>query len=181
MIPPIRRRSKKRNRKCKEKTVLAIEGSGVPCTGKKAKTEDPGKEVAACADCREAVAAGKAGKADIPYCKIHRTKGHDLQECHQVEQLVKKQKAEYEKRDKERDQDGIGGKGRGGRGGRPRKVARHQGKPAKGHEKKESDDKSDKEDEEETNDQELQKAIDALCIDGGAYLHSSHHKLKHWA
>ena len=52
----------------------------------------------------------KAGKGDGPYCKIHRTKGHDLQECHQIDQLVKKQKAEYEKRDKERDQDGVGGR-----------------------------------------------------------------------
>lgn len=110
----------------------------------------PSKEVTTCSDCREAVAAEKA---DGSYCKIHQTKVHDLQECHQVEQLVKKQKAEYEKRDKERDQDSVGGKVRGGRGGRPSKVPQQQGKPARGHEKKECDDKSDEGDEEETSEQ----------------------------
>ena len=93
-----------------------------PSTGKKAKAEAPDKEVSACTDCQEAAAAEKAGKADGPYCKISQTKGHDLQECHQVEKLVKKQKAEYEKRDKERDQEGAGGKGRGGRGVRRGKT-----------------------------------------------------------
>src|SRR5215216_3677241 len=96
-----KKKSKKRNKKHKDKTVMTIEGSGTLSTGKKAKTEAPEKEVAACADCREAAAAEKAGKVDGPYCKIHRTKGHDLQECHQLEQLVKKQRAEYEKHNKE--------------------------------------------------------------------------------
>ena len=62
----------------------------------------------------------KARKFDGPYCKIHRTKDHDLQECRQVEHLVEKQKAECEKHDKEKGQDGANGsdkKGRGGRGG----------------------------------------------------------------
>ena len=85
--------------------------------GKKAKAETLGKEAAACADCREATAAEKTGKSDGPYCKIHRTKGHDLLECRQVEQLVEKQKAEYEKREKEKGQDAAAGKGRGRRGG----------------------------------------------------------------
>jgi polyribonucleotide nucleotidyltransferase len=40
--------------------------------------------------CQEAAANEKAGKTDGPYCKIHRTKGHDLQECRQVEHLVEK-------------------------------------------------------------------------------------------
>lgn len=93
---------------------MTIEGSCIPNTGKKAKTEVPGKEVAACTNCREAAAAEKAEKGDGPYYKIHRTKGHDLQQCHQGEQLVKKQRAEYEKRDKERGQNGAGGKGRDG-------------------------------------------------------------------
>ena len=112
--------------------MLAVEGSSTPSTGKNAKTEVPCKEVATCTDCREVAAAEKAGKADGPYCKIHQTKGHYPQECHQVEQLVKKQRAEYEKRDKEKDQDGIGWKGRGGRVGHPCKAPRYPGKPAKG-------------------------------------------------
>jgi hypothetical protein len=36
-------------------------------------------------------------------------------------------------------------------------------------------------DEEETSEQEFQKATDALCINGGASLHSSHRLLKKWA
>ena len=115
-----------------------------------------------------------------PYCKIHRTKGHDLQECYQVEQLVKIQRPKYEKRDKEKDQDGIGGKGRGGRAGRPGKAPQYQGKPARGHEKKDCDDKSDEGHEEETSEQEFQKAIEVMCIDGGASLHASHRQLKQW-
>ena len=59
---------------------MIVEGSDTPNTGKKAKAEIPDKEAAMCADCREAIAAEKAGKGDGPYCKIHRTKGHDLQE-----------------------------------------------------------------------------------------------------
>ena len=76
---------KKKNKKRKDKAVLTVEGSGMPSTSKKAKAEAPGKEVATCTDCREAAAAEKAGKSDGSYCKIHRTKGHDLQECHQVQ------------------------------------------------------------------------------------------------
>ena len=81
---------------------MTVEGSGMPSTGKKARAEAPGKGAAACTDCRDAAAAEKAGKGDGPYCKIHQTKGHDLQECYQVEKLVKKQIPEYEKRDKEK-------------------------------------------------------------------------------
>ena len=69
---------------------MTVEGSGTPSTGKKAKAKAPNKEAAVCADYREAATAEKAGKSDGPYCKIHRTKGHDLEECHQVEQLVKR-------------------------------------------------------------------------------------------
>jgi hypothetical protein len=160
---------------------MTVKGSSAPSTSKKAKSKVPGKEAAACTDCWEAAAAEKAGTGDGPYCKIHRTKGHYLQECHQVEQLVKKQRAEYEKRDKEKDQDGTGGKGQGSRTGRPGKAPQYQGKPAKGHEKKDCEDESDEGDEEETSEQEFQKANDALCIDGGASLHSSHRQLKRWA
>ena len=67
--------------------MMTVEGLGMPSTSKKAKAEIPGKEAAVCADYREAAAAEKAGKGDGPYCKIHQTKGHDLQECHQVEPL----------------------------------------------------------------------------------------------
>ena len=45
-------------------------------------------------------------------------------------------------------------------------------------EKEVCDDESDGGDEEETSEQEYQKATDALCIDGGASLHSSHRQLK---
>ena len=50
-----------------------------------------------CVDFQEAATAEKAEKGDAPYCKIHQTKGHDLQECYHVEQLVKRQRAEYDK------------------------------------------------------------------------------------
>ena len=62
--------------------------------------------------------------------------------------------------------------------GHPGKAPRYQGKPARGREKTECDDESDEGDEEEPSEQESQKATDALCIDGGASLHSSHCKLK---
>ena len=112
--------------------MLTVEGSGTPSTGKKAKAEAPGKEVATCTDCREAAAAEKAGKGDGSCCKIHRTKGHDLQECHQVEQLVKKQRAEYEKRDKEKGQNGASGKGRGGAASLPRQGSSESRKTCQG-------------------------------------------------
>ena len=76
------KKSKKRNKKHKNKVVMFVEGSGTPSTGKKAKAEAPGKEAAACDDRREAAAAEKAGKGDGLYCKIHRTKGHKLQDCY---------------------------------------------------------------------------------------------------
>nr|XP_040258351.1 vegetative cell wall protein gp1-like [Aegilops tauschii subsp. strangulata] len=82
---------------------MTVEGSGTPSTGKKAKAEAPGKEVAACTACRDAAAVEKAGKGDGPYYKIHRTRGHNLHEYYQVEQLVKRQRAEYDKGDKEKD------------------------------------------------------------------------------
>ena len=72
------KKSKKHSKKRKDKTVMTAEGSGTPSTGKKAKDEVPGKEATVCADCREAAAVEKAGKGDGPYCKIHRTKGHNL-------------------------------------------------------------------------------------------------------
>ena len=80
-----KKKNKKRNKKRKDKEVMTIEGLGMPSTGKKAKIEAPGKEVAACTDCREVVVAEKAGKSHGPYCKIHHTKGHNLNDCRKVE------------------------------------------------------------------------------------------------
>ena len=131
---------------------MTVEGSSTPSTGKKAKAEAPDKEAAAFSDCREAAAAEKAGKGDGSYCKIHRTKGHDLQECYQVEQLVKKQEAKYEKRDKEKVQNIAGDKSWCGEVGRPGKPFRSQAKPARCREKETCDDESDGEDEKETSD-----------------------------
>ena len=91
-----------------------------------------------------------------------------------VEKLVKRLRAGYEKRDKEKGQNVAGGKGRGGEVNRPGKPFRNQGKPARGREKETCDDESDGGDEEETSEQEFQKATNALCIDGGASLHISH-------
>ena len=48
------------------------------------------------------------------------------------------------------------------------------------HEKEDCDDESDGGDEEKTSEQEFQKATDAMCIDGGASLHTSHRHLKRW-
>ena len=96
------KKGRRRNRKRKDKTVLAVEGSEDASTGKKAKVDDPGKEIAGCAACRALAASDKPGGSNKQYCKIHRTKGHDLQNCRQVELLAEKQKAEYERRDKEK-------------------------------------------------------------------------------
>ena len=68
------RKGKKRNKKPRDKAVMTVEGSGTPSTGKKAKAEAPGKEVVACAACREAAATEKVEKGDGLYCKTHRTK-----------------------------------------------------------------------------------------------------------
>ena len=75
----------------------------------------------------------------------------------------------------------LGGKGRGGEANRPGKAFQNQGKPTRGIEKEDCDDGSDGGDEEETSEQEFQKSTDAMCIDGGASLQSSHHQLKQCA
>ena len=103
------KKGRRRNRKRKGKTVLAVEGSEDTGAAKKAKADNPGKEIAGCAACRALAAADKPGGSDKQYCKIHRTKGHDLQNCRQAELLAEKQKAEYERRDKEKGQDGAEG------------------------------------------------------------------------
>ena len=124
-----KKNNKKRNKKHKDKAVLTVEGSGMPSTGKKAKAEALGKELAACTDCREAAAAEKAGKCDGPYCKIHRTKGHDIQECHQVEKLVKKQRAEYEKCHKEKVRMALAGRARAAKQATPTRLLGTKGNP----------------------------------------------------
>ena len=58
--------------------MLSAEGSDDTGAAKKAKVDDPGKEIAGCAACRALAAADKPGGSDKQYCKIHRTKGHDL-------------------------------------------------------------------------------------------------------
>ena len=63
-----KKKNKKHNKRCKDKVVMTVEGSGTPNTNKKAKIEVPSKEVAACTDCREATTAEKAGKGDVLYC-----------------------------------------------------------------------------------------------------------------
>src|SRR4051812_22070402 len=127
-------------------------------------------------------AADKQDGTNKQYCKIHRTKGHDLQSCKKVEQLVELQKAEHERRDKDKAQAGAGGSGtkRTGRGGRRGKANQRQGdRPPRGRDKDEDDDDEDMDDD-ETSEQEFQKATEVLCIDGGASLHTSHRQLKQW-
>ena len=82
--------------KRKAKDVLVVEQSGNGGGAGKAKAGDSGKAV---------VAADKQDGSGKQYCKIHRTKGHDLQACKKVEQMAELQKAEYERRDKDEDED----------------------------------------------------------------------------
>ena len=89
--------------------MLAVKGSEDIGAAKKANADDPGKEIAECAACQALAAADKPGGSDKQYCKIHHTKGHDHQNCRQFELLAEKQKAEYERRDKEKGQDGAEG------------------------------------------------------------------------
>ena len=86
------KKGRHRNRKRRGKTVLAVDGSDDTSATKKPKVSDPGKEFAGCAACRALAAADKPGGFDKQYCKIHRTKGHDLQNYRQLEQLAEKQK-----------------------------------------------------------------------------------------
>ena len=93
------KKGRRRNRKHRGKTVLVVEGSDSTGVAKKAKADGSDKEIARCAACRALAAADKPGSSDKQYCKIHRTKGHDLQNCRQVELLAEKQKAENEMQD----------------------------------------------------------------------------------
>ena len=83
--------------------------------------------------------------------------GPQCQNCRQVELLAEKQKAEYERWDKEKGQDSAEGSGtkRGGQGSRPGRD-NQQERPARGRDKKQEDDDHDEDDE--SGEQEFQKA-----------------------
>ena len=148
---------KRKNRKRKTKAVLAVESSG-----KKTKANNKGK--------------GKAAEADpgSPYCKIHLTSDHDIQECWQVEYLAKKQKKEYERRDREKKAKGEAGDSKKKDG----KIKKQKERPARGRDKKEEDEADDDDEEEEEETAEFQKAEAVACVHGGASLYSSHRKFK---
>ncbi|KAI5021902.1 hypothetical protein ZWY2020_058632 [Hordeum vulgare] len=181
--PGLKGRNRKRNRKRKGKAVLVVKSSGGVSAGKKAKAETPGKGAASCTDFQEVVAGEKAGKSDGPYCQIHRTKGNDLQECRQVEQLAEKQKAQYEMRNKEKAQDGVVGKDRGVRGGRRSKAQQQKEKPARGRETKEDDDTSDDEDDGEDSSDTMPCVLTGVhpCIPLPASSSSGCTKLMPWS
>src|SRR3954470_16545790 len=180
---PARKGRRRNGRKKKNQEVLVVEKSGSEGTAKKAEAGGSGKEVAGCANFQAVAVADKRDGTDKKYCKIHRTRGHDLQSCKQVERLVELQKAEYERRDQERAQTGGGGSGtkRPGQGERRGKDKQRQAdRPPRGRDKDEDDDDEDMEDP-ETSEQEFQKATEVLCVDGGASMHTSRHQLKQWA
>ena len=95
---PAKKNRWRRNRKKQNKELLVVEQSGSDGGAKQAKVGSSGKEIAACTNCQAMAVADKQDGTDKQYCKIHRTKGHDLQSCKKVEQ----QKAKYERRDKEK-------------------------------------------------------------------------------
>ena len=66
----------------------------------------------------------------------------------------------------------------GSQGGR-RDKDNQQERPARDRDKKQEDDDHDEDDE--SGEHEFQKATEAMCVDGGASLHTSHRQLKQWA
>jgi hypothetical protein len=78
---PARKGRRKNNRKRKGKAVHVVEQSGNNGNAKKAKVESSGKGIATCDNCQALAAADKQDGSDKQYCKIHHTKGHDLQNC----------------------------------------------------------------------------------------------------
>ena len=137
----------------------------VESIGKKTKAEDKGKEKVA------------EDNPDGPYCKIHRTSGHDIRECRQVEYLAEKQQKEYQKHDKEKKAKGEAS-GPKKKDGKAKK--KQQERPARGRDKKEEDGDDDdgEEEEEEEVSAKFQQAIAISCVHGGASSLSSHQKLK---
>src|SRR4051812_18344186 len=99
---PARKGRRRNNKKKKNQEVVVVEQSGDEGATKKAQAGGYGKEVAGCTNCQAVAVVDKRDGTNKQYCKIHRTKGHDLQSCKQVERLVELQKAEYERRDKEK-------------------------------------------------------------------------------
>jgi hypothetical protein len=59
-----KRKGRRRNQKRKGKAVLAVEGPGNAGSAKKAKAENPGKEVAECTSCQALVATDKPEGSD---------------------------------------------------------------------------------------------------------------------
>ena len=92
-----------------------------------------------------------------PYCKIHRSSDHDIQDCGQVEYLAEKQKKEYEQRNKR--------KAKGVVRGFKKKDSKQDERPARGRDKWSED---DVEDEEEVEAIEFQKA------EAMAWVHREH-------
>ena len=70
---PTRKTRRRNNRRRKGKEVLVVEQSGNGGGAKEAKAGDSGKEVST-----EVAVADKQDGTNKQYCKIHRTKGHDL-------------------------------------------------------------------------------------------------------
>ena len=69
---PAKKSRRRNNRRKKNKEVLAVEKSGKEAPAKQTQAGGSGKEPAPMA------AADKQDGSDKQYCKIHRTKGHDL-------------------------------------------------------------------------------------------------------
>ena len=94
---PTRKKRRRNNRRRKGKDVLVVEQASNRGGAKKTKDGSSSGN-----NCQAVAVADKQDGTNKQYCKIHRTKGHDLQNCKRVEQLVEQQKAEYERRDKEK-------------------------------------------------------------------------------
>ncbi|KAI5006874.1 hypothetical protein ZWY2020_042086 [Hordeum vulgare] len=176
------KRGKRRNKKQNGKTVFAVEATGDADSAKKAKAETSGKDAAGCGSCQALAATGKPDGSGAQYGKIHRTKGHDVQHCQQVEQLAKKKRAEYQRCDKEKAQQG--GEGSGGKNGAqgrcPGKFKGKKARLAQPREKAEEEEDDDCPDD-DSSDHKFHNATDMMCLEGGASLHSSHRQLRKWA
>ncbi|KAI5016130.1 hypothetical protein ZWY2020_005981 [Hordeum vulgare] len=72
------KKGRRRNKKRKSKAVFAIEVSGNVDTAKKSKADAPGKDVSGYAPYQALAATNKLEGSGKQYCKLHRTKGHDL-------------------------------------------------------------------------------------------------------
>ena len=90
-VAPARKNRRRNNRKRKGKEVLVVEQSGNGGGAKKAKAGSSSEEIAAGTNYQAVAVADKQDGTNKQYCKIHRTKGHDLQNCKKVEQLVEQQ------------------------------------------------------------------------------------------